>query len=301
VRGVVVALGNFDGVHLGHQAVLRRAVEVGRERGERVLAVTFDPHPRAVLKPGSEPGLLTTPDLRRDLLLRYGVDEVRVIRFDAGLSRKGPQEFVDEVLVGCLGAGVVVVGQNFRFGKEASGSFEDLRRIMRGRGGEAYAVGVCEVERKEINSSRIRALVAEGDVREARRLLGRPYVVRGEVVAGDRRGRMIGFPTANVTVDPRVVVPARGVYAGYVRAGKEKHAACTNIGVAPTFERGESRVEAHLMGFSGDLYGEVVEVSFVERIREEKKFSGIEELRAQIERDVEAARGITDATSRCAW
>ena len=295
---VVVALGNFDGVHLGHQAVLRRAVEEGRRRGERVVAATFDPHPRVVLAPGSEPRLLTTLELRREALLRYGADEVRVIRFDEELSLKSPDEFVGDVLVGEIGAGAVVVGENFRFGHRAAGDVEDLERIMRRFGGVAYAVPVrSEDGEGAISSSRIRLLVGEGEVEEAARLLGRPYVLRGEVVVGDRRGREIGFPTANVWPGPAQVVPARGVYAGFVRVGKQSYAACTNVGVAPTFERRESRVEAHLLDFDGDLYGRVVDVSFLRRIRAEKRFSGVDELKEQIARDVEEARRITNDTT----
>jgi riboflavin kinase / FMN adenylyltransferase len=294
---VVVALGNFDGVHLGHQVVLRRAVEEGRRRGERVIAATFHPHPRAVLAPGSEPRLLTTLELRREALHRYGADEVRVIRFDEALSRMSPEEFVGDVLVGEIGAGAVVVGENFRFGHRAAGDVGDLRRIMRWYGGEAYSVPVrSEDRRAPISSSRIRMLVGEGSVEEAAMLLGRPYVVRGEVVVGDKRGRTIGFPTANVLPDPALVVPARGVYAGFARVGKESYPACTNVGVAPTFERRESRIEAYLLGFGGDLYGRVIDVSFIGRIREEKRFSGVEELKRQIARDVEEARRITDDT-----
>jgi riboflavin kinase/FMN adenylyltransferase len=298
VPGVVVALGNFDGVHLGHQAVVRRAVKEGRRREERVVAATFDPHPRAVLAPGSEPLLLTTLELRREILLRYGVDEVRVIRFDEKLSRKSPEGFVRDVLVGQIGAEAVVVGENFRFGHRAVGDVGDLGRLMKSFGGEAFAVPVrSEPGEGAISSTRIRALVGGGEMVEAARLLGRPYVLRGEVVVGDRRGKSIGFPTANVLPDPVLVVPGRGVYAGFVRLGKEWHAACTNVGVAPTFARDESRVEAHLLDFGGDLYGREVDVSFVRRIREEKRFSGVGELKEQIARDVEEARRITNDTS----
>jgi riboflavin kinase/FMN adenylyltransferase len=290
----VVALGNFDGVHLGHRAVVRRAVEEGRRRGAKVVAATFDPHPRVVLAPGSEPRLLTTLEMRREELLGYGVDEVWAIRFDETLSKKSPEDFVRDVLVGEIGASAVVVGENFRFGHRAAGDFRELERLMRGFGGEAYAVRVrSEDGEAPISSTRIRRLVGEGEVAEAAKLLGRPYVLRGEVVMGDKRGRTIGFPTANVLADPALVVPARGVYAGFVRVGKDTYAACTNIGVAPTFERRESRVEAYLLGFEGDLYGREVDVSFLQRIREEKRFSGVEELKTQILRDVEAARRIT--------
>jgi riboflavin kinase/FMN adenylyltransferase len=293
----VVALGNFDGVHLGHQAVLWRAVEEGRRRGVRVVAATFDPHPRAVLGPGRQPKLLTTLELRREALLRYGADEVRAIRFDEELSRKSPEDFVRDVLVGEIGAEAVVVGENFRLGHRAAGVVGDLERLMRRFGGEAYAVSVRSEDGKGgISSTLIRELIAGGEVEEAAELLGRPYVLRGEVVVGDRRGRDIGFPTANVVPDPAVVIPGRGVYAGFVRVGKDVKAACTNVGVAPTFERGEGRVEAYLLDFDGDLYGFVVDVSFVRRIRPEKRFSGVDELKAQIARDVEEARRITNDT-----
>jgi riboflavin kinase/FMN adenylyltransferase len=295
-------LGNFDGVHLGHQAVLRRAVEEGRRREARVVAATFEPHPRAVLAPGEQPKLLTTLELRREVLLSYGVDEVWAIRFDRELSRKSPEEFVRDVLVGEIGAEAVVVGENFRFGYRAAGDVGDLERCMRSLGGDAYAVAVRSEDGKGgISSTRIRELVAAGEVGEAARLLGRPYVLRGEVVVGDRRGRSIGFPTANVLPDPAVVVPARGVYAGFVRVGKDVYAAATNVGVAPTFEGREDRVEAYLLDFQGDLYGRVVDVSFLRRIRPEEKFSGVEELKAQIARDVEEARRITNDTIRCLW
>jgi riboflavin kinase / FMN adenylyltransferase len=302
VRGVVAALGNFDGVHLGHRAVLRRAVEEGRRRGGRVVAATFHPHPRVVLTPGSQPKLLTTLELRREALLRYGVDEVWAIRFDEELSRKSPEEFVRDVLVGEIGAEAVVVGENFRFGHRAAGDVGDLERLMRRFGGEAYAVPVrSEDGEAGISSTRIRELVAGGEVEEAARLLGRPYVLRGEVVVGEKRGRHLGFPTANVLPDAAVVVPGRGVYAGFVRVGKDLHAAATNVGVAPTFQGREGRVEAHLLDFEGDLYGLVVDVSFVRRIRPEKRFSGVDELRAQIARDVEEARRITNDTICCMW
>ena len=285
----MVALGNFDGVHLGHRAVLARAVEEARRRGGRVVAATFWPHPRSVIGRGEPPGLLTTLEARREELLRAGAEEVRVVPFDEALSKKSPEEFVRDVLVGELGAVAVVVGENFRFGYKAAGDVGDLTRIMREHGGEAYAVEV-RGGKEGISSTRIRSLLLGGEVAEAGKLLGRPYAVRGEVVVGDRRGRTIGFPTANVRPDPAVVVPARGVYACAVRVGEDVYAACTNVGVAPTFERGENRIEAHVLDFEGDLYGRIVEVLFIERIRGERRFGGVEELKEQIGRDVEEAR-----------
>ncbi len=293
MRGVVVALGTFDGVHLGHQAVLRRAIEEGKRSGRKVVAATFDPHPRVVLRPGDAPELLTTLELRREALLGYGAEEVRVIEFDGDLSRKSPEEFVRDVLVENLGAEAVVVGQNFRFGYRASGDVGDLDRLMRSHGGEVLCVPIEGANGgEEVSSTRLRKLISTGDVGRAARLLGRPYVVRGEVAVGDKRGRKIGFPTANVVPDPSQLVPARGVYGGFARVGEDEYVACTNVGVAPTFGREESKVETYLLDFDGDLYGEVVDVGFVGRIRDEKRFSGLDELKAQIVRDVEEARRI---------
>ena len=295
MRGVVVALGTFDGVHVGHQEVLRRAVEEGRRREMKVIAATFHPHPRAVLGAGDPPKLLTPLELRCEMLLGYGADKVWVIPFDLELSRKSPEQFVREVLVGEGGAGIVVVGENFRFGHRAAGDFRDLHRLMRDSGGMAVAVQVRDGGAGgEISSTRIRALISDGEMAEAAGLLGRPYVLRGEVVVGDKRGRSIGFPTANVLPEADAVIPARGVYAGFVRVGEEEYGACTNVGVAPTFGRAESRVEAYLLDFDGDLYGRIVDVSFTRRIREEKRFSGVDQLKRQIQRDVQEARLVAD-------
>lgn len=293
MRPVVVALGNFDGVHLGHRAVLARAAEEARGRDGLVVAATFWPHPRSVIGRGEPPRLLTTLEARREELLRGGADEVRVIPFDQTLSKKSPREFVEDVLIGDLGAASVVVGENFRFGYKASGDVGDLVRIMREHGGDACAVEV-RGNGVEISSTRIRDLLGRGEVAEAAELLGRPYAVRGEVVVGDRRGRTIGFPTANVVPDPAVVVPERGVYACLVRVGEDVFPACTNVGVAPTFGREESKIEAHLLDFEGDLYGRIVEVRFLQRIRAEKRFSGVEELKEQIGRDADEARRLAE-------
>jgi riboflavin kinase/FMN adenylyltransferase len=255
----------------------------------KVVAATFHPHPRAVLGAGDPPKLLTPLALRCEMLLAHGADEVWVIPFDAALSKKTPEQFVRDVLIREGGAGVVVVGENFRFGHKAAGEFRDLLRIMREAGGTAVGVQVHGMD-GGISSTYIRALISGGEVTEAAGLLGRPFVLRGEVVLGDKRGRSIGFPTANVMPDTDAVIPARGVYAGFVRFGEEEYAACTNVGVAPTFGRSESRVEAYILDFEGDLYGRVVDVGFVKRIREERSFSGVDELIGQIRRDVEEAR-----------
>lgn len=295
---VVVALGTFDGVHLGHQAVLSRAVEEGERADLEAVAATFDPHPRSVLNPDVAPELLTTLELRQEALLRYGANEVRVIQFNEELSKKTPEEFVEDVLLQALDAEAVVVGENFRFGHRAAGDTDELERLMRLHDRRAIIVPIEEVNGgMEVNSTRIRALISAGDVDQAKKLLGRPYVLRGEVTVGDKRGRTIGFPTANAVPHRSQLVPDRGVYAGFVRVGQEYYAACTNIGVAPTFARDESKVEAYLLDFEGDLYGKVVDVGFIGWIRAERRFSGIEDLKEQITRDVEEARSITPDTS----
>jgi len=292
LRPVVVALGNFDGVHLGHQVVLSRAVEEARRLGGMVVAATFWPHPRSVIGVGASPGLLTTIEARREALLAHGADEVRTVPFDRELSRKSPEEFVGDVLVGELGARAVVVGENFRFGYKAAGDFEELGRLMRRFGGEAYAVEVRGLV-GEISSTRIRSLLLEGDVAEAAGLLGRPYGVRGEVVVGDRRGRTIGFPTANVEVPSAMCLPADGVYAGwYERPAGETRPCAINVGRRPTFyEHAEhSLLEAHLIDFDDDLYGERARVRFAHFLRSERKFDGIDALAEQLKRDVDHAR-----------
>lgn len=291
MRGIIAALGNFDGVHIGHRQVIEQAVTEGVRRGKEVVAATFDPHPRAVVHPPA-PSLLTDLSLKRDILLSSGVDRVHVIRFDRDLSRKNPEEFVSDVLVGQIGADVVVVGENFRFGHRASGTVQDMVRIMAGLGGEVVVVPIMR-SKNGINSTRIRTLLSEGNVEEAARLLGRPYVIRGRVVAGESRGQKIGFPTANVLPGDEVLIPARGVYTGFARIAEERYPCCINVGVAPTFDRRESWIEAHLLGFEGDLYERIIDVSFETRLRGEKKFSGIEELKEQIARDVAETRRLT--------
>lgn len=290
----VVALGNFDGVHLGHRAVVGRAAEEARGRGWRCVVATFDPHPREVLRPGEGPQLLTPLEVRRELLLEAGADEVVAVPFTRELSRKSPEEFVRDVLVGSLRAGLVVVGENFRFGYKAAGDFGELRRRMEEAGGGAIAVPITESD-GGISSTAIRRLVAEGRTREVARLLGRPYSVRGPVVRGDARGRKLGYPTANVLPDERQLVPGYGIYAGRVRVGGEWFGAAISVGVAPTFERRDGRIEAYLLDFDRDIYGEVVDVEFVEYLRGEEKFDGVEALVEQMGRDVEAARTVLAA------
>jgi riboflavin kinase/FMN adenylyltransferase len=285
-----VALGSFDGVHLGHREVVRRALEEKNVSGGEVVAATFDPHPRAIISPGREPYLLTAPELREEILLGLGVDEVQFITFDKELAGRSPRGFVEEVLIGALGADTVVVGENFRFGYRAAGDFEELGRMMQDNGRQALSVPVCTIGGREVNSTRIRTLLKEGAVEEASKLLGRDYTLRGEVVLGEKRGRKLGFPTVNLGYDPRALTPARGVYAGSGRVRGEEYVACTNVGVSPTFGDVEDRVEAYILDFEADVYGETIDVKFGHRLRGEEKYAGVEELKYQMGKDVAQTR-----------
>ncbi len=271
-----VAVGTFDGVHRGHQAVI--------DGNDTVL--TFEPHPLVVLRPEAAPSLLTPFEIKRDAIAELGVEELVVVPFDLDFSRRGAADFIDDVIVDRLGAAAVSVGENFRFGHRAEGDGSLLRADGRF---DTRIVPLVEVEGEQISSSLIRRLVEEGDLRRAASLLGRPFTFEGVVAPGDRRGHSLGMPTANIVPDERYVLPARGVYAG--RAGG--HAAAINVGVRPTFDSDRGvLIETHLLDFSGDLYGRALRIEFLERIRDEARFDSVEALVEQMHRDVEAAREI---------
>jgi riboflavin kinase/FMN adenylyltransferase len=267
-----VAVGTFDGVHLGHREVIRGADTV----------LTFDPHPAAVLHPGDPPRLLTSLARKAELVARLGVQELVVIPFDAAFAARTAQDFVDDVLVGRLGATHVAVGENFSFGHRAQGTPAMLAADERFA---TTVVRLLEVGGELVSSTRIRALIAAGAVEEAGVLLGDPFVVSGEVVHGDQRGRTLGYPTANLVPDPAFATPGHGVYA--TLANREVPAA-TNVGVRPTFVTGRGElIEAFLIDWSGDLYGTTLELTFVERLRGERRFDSVDELVVQMGRDVE--------------
>jgi riboflavin kinase/FMN adenylyltransferase len=271
-----VAVGVFDGVHLGHREVISDADTV----------LTFDPHPLTVIQPAAAPKLLTGLDVKAELAGELGARELVVIPFDAQFARRSAQDFVDRVLVERLGATHVAVGRNFRFGHKAAGDTALLESDERF---ETRVVDLVEVEGETVSSSHIRGLVAAGEVAHAIAFLGRPFQVRGEVVRGDGRGRELGWPTANLVPDERLVRPDMGVYA--CRANG--HPAAINIGVRPQFETGRGvLVEAHLLDFEGDLYGRELRIDFLERLRGERLFPSVEALVEQIGRDVERAREI---------
>lgn len=288
-RPSVVALGVFDGVHLAHRAILDTAVARARSGGGTPVACTFDPHPAEVLQPDRAPLPITTLEERLALIEATGVEVAVVIPFTRALAGMEPETFVTEVLAGHLGAREVVVGFNHRFGKGARGDARLLREAGARVGLQAEIVPPLDVDGIPVSSSTIRASLQRGDLATAARLLGRPYFVGGRIVEGAGRGRTLGFPTANVATDRRLLTPP-GVYACRMRVGDGAHGAVVNAGVRPTFGEQVFTVEAHLLDFSGDLYGRRVHLDFVARLREEKKFAGIDALRAQIAEDVAAAR-----------
>jgi riboflavin kinase/FMN adenylyltransferase len=287
-----VTIGNFDGVHRGHQVLLRRAVDAGRDLGVRSVAVTFDPHPAAVLRPDSAPPQLQTLQARIEALAETGVDAVLVLPFTPALAASSPADFVADVLASQLQSVKVVVGTNFRFGAKAAGDVVTLVELGETHGFVPEAVTLLEINGRRISSSAVREHLLDGDLAWALAALGRPYELPGRVVIGEGRGHEIGFPTANLAVPDDLVVPAFGVYAGHVRLDGQEHPAVTNVGVRPTFRGKERTIEAHLLDQELDLYGRDLMVTFEHRIRGERRFDGPDELIAQIRIDVEQATGL---------
>lgn len=286
-HATAVTVGVYDGVHLGHQHVLNSLVASNLP----VVVITFGTHPVEVLNREAAPDLLTSLERRVEILAEFGVSITAVIDFDDDFRRLAAEEFVEKLLVATFRARRVAVGRGFRFGYKQLGDVA-LMRVL----GQRHNFGVEDVEILEegvpVRSTVIRALLREGDAAAAARLLGRPHRLPGTIVSGDQRGRRIGFPTANLATPPGLLVPGSGVYAARARLDGIEHQAVVNIGNRPTFGGSESVVEAHLLDFSGDLYGRVVEVDFVARLRSEQKFSGIDELVAAIGEDVAAARRV---------
>ena len=291
----VVTIGTFDGVHRGHQTLVRRAVDAARDRGVRSVAMTFDPHPAAVVRPGSEPPLLQDLEDRVARLYARDVDQVVVLRFTRELASLPPSDFLETVLVGHLAPVKIVVGTNFRFGHRAAGDVVALTEGGELHGYEVEAVTLLELDGEPISSSSVRERLASGDVDWSARALGRAHEIVGEVVAGEGRGRTIGVPTANVAVPPSLLVPANGVYAGRARAGERSWPCVTNVGTRPTFDGTGVTVEAHLLDADEDLYGHRLGVSFEHRLRGEQKFDGPQALVAQIHRDLDEARALLGA------
>jgi riboflavin kinase / FMN adenylyltransferase len=277
-----VAIGTFDGVHLGHQAVIDGADTV----------LTFEPHPLAVIHPAALPKLITPFPVKRDVIAGLGVEELVVIPFDEEFAKHSAEEFIEGVLIDRLDAKEVSVGENFRFGAKAKG---DPQMLASRPEFETRVLPLVEIDGETVSSTRVRAQVAAGDMEGARHCLGAPFMVEGTVVKGDQRGRELGFPTANIVPDDRLAIPGHGVYAAFANGVPS----AVNVGIRPTFESGRGvLIETYLIDRSEDLYGQNLRVAFVERLRGEKRYSEVDELISQMHRDVEDAKRVCASFQR---
>ncbi len=297
-----MTIGAYDGVHLGHRAVIGQVREMAATRGLQTVVVTFDRHPATVVRPASAPRLLCDLDQKLELLAATGVDATYVIEFDAARAAETAEDFVDKVLVGCLDAKAVVVGEDFHFGHKRGGDVALLHEMGTTRGFTVDGLVLVDIDGKpagdgpNVSSTAIRTLLVDGDVSGAAELLGRPHEVRGTVEHGDERGRELGFPTANLCVPGEIALPADGIYAGWFeRTDGSVTATAMSLGHRPTFydrPRGAPLLECHLLDFSGDLYGEAVKVRFVRRLRSEERFESVDALAAQMQVDVDQTRAL---------
>jgi riboflavin kinase/FMN adenylyltransferase len=297
LRGGIVALGNFDGFHLGHQAVVGRAIARARAEGRPALVATFDPHPMRFFRPDSDWFRLTTLDQREELVRAAGADAMLVFGFDAALAGLSAEEFVTTRLVREIGVGGVVTGEDFTFGKGRSGSVAQLAELGRAHGFSVDTVAPVTLDGEVVSSSRIRALLQAGNPSGAARLLTRPFAIRGIVEHGDKRGRELGYPTANLSL-MNYVRPAYGIYAvrGRVPDGRTLGGAAS-LGIRPTFDPPKELLEPFFFDFSGDLYGQTLDVELIEFLRPEAKFDDLDALVAQMEADcAEARRALSAAT-----
>ncbi|HEV8716869.1 MAG TPA: bifunctional riboflavin kinase/FAD synthetase, partial [Candidatus Binatia bacterium] len=286
-----VTLGNFDGIHLGHQAILTRVVQEARARQGTSLVVTFHPHPLAVLRPGRPFSLILSLREKLRILASLGVQGVLLQHFTLPFSHLTPEEFVQRYLVEAIGVEKIVVGHNVSFGRNRAGRAETLERLGRVYGFAVEIIGPVLVEGREVSSTAVRTLLSAGEMREVTRLLGRPYTVSGRVEKGFQRGRGLGFPTANLRPRADVLLP-NGVYAVIVTVGEREIPGVANVGVNPTFGENKRTIEAHLFDFSADLYGQRLCVGFIEHLRGERKFPSVPELVRQIQEDANRARAL---------
>lgn len=291
-KSPVVTIGNFDGVHRGHQEILAKVVGRARSLGGQSVAYTFKPHPQIALNPDAKVELIVTYEEKRELLAQMGIDVMIEEPFSRDFSNIKPETFFTEVILRRLGAASVIVGYDFGFGKGREGHLEQLEKFCADAGVELEIVRPLKDGSEVISSSKIRELIKQGNVESVPKFLGRYFSYRGNVVKGDGRGRKIGFPTANLRVEDKIALP-NGVYATKVTVAGEHHFGATNVGVRPTFYQDQESgmalpklVEAHLLDFNADIYGHTVDIHFVKKIRDEFRFSGVESLVAQISQDV---------------
>lgn len=296
-RPTVLTLGVFDGLHLGHQLIMKTVVERAKEAGAIPTVITFEPHPRAVLHPESAPPLLQTFDQKIEALGVLEIEQIIVIHFDKAFSAIRAEDFLREVVADRLHAKAVYLGRGFAFGHKREGDIALLRKVSERLGFFADEVPEVRLRGRRIGSTRIRELLQQGEVNLARRMLGRPYGVEGRVIRGDERGATLGFPTANLHPQNRVI-PRGGVYVTATLIEGFWRRSVTNIGTRPTFaDHNEPSVETHVMNWSGDLYGDVLRVRFLHRLRDEKKFGSIDELKAQIDQDISRAHSYFERSS----
>ena len=290
-RKACLAIGMFDGVHLGHQQVLRQAIEDSHRNEARSVAVTFDRHPASVIAPGRTPALLQTLAQRLRAIESLGIDATLLIKFDEAFSRKPGAEFVRELADGFGAIHSICVGANFAFGHKRDGNVELLRTLGQTLGFHVHGLQVVSLDGQAVSSTRIRAAVKDGHLDAAGQMLGRTFAIEGTVIEGERQGRKLGFPTANLDTDG-LILPPNGVYAAHARLDQATHRAVLNIGLRPTLASPEPtlQLEAHLLDFNGELYGQAMEIELVERLRDEQRFDSTDELAAQISRDIERAR-----------
>jgi riboflavin kinase/FMN adenylyltransferase len=285
-----ITIGFFDGVHRGHQAVIKRVIDVAKQRGLRSAVVTFDRHPLQTLSPGKVPPLLTTLKRKASYVEELGVDALFVLEFTEEISRWSPEEFVDRVLVQGLKTRHVSIGTNFTFGHKAAGNFQVLADLGAANDFTVEPISIFKVDGRPVSSTSIREALAEGDLEWPEHALGRRYVVEGHVVKGAGRGRGLGWPTANLRTPDGILLPGRGVYACLATLDGQTHPAAVNIGINPTFGGEPLHLEAHLLDFDEDILGRVLAIEFWKRLRDEQKFDSAEALTKQIEQDVQDTR-----------
>ena len=297
--GTAVTIGTFDGIHLGHRALIAQTVAIAQERGLESAVVTWDRHPNVTLRPDKVPPLLTAQERKMELLDDLKQDLLVVLPFTRELSLWPPERFAKEVLAAGLGAKAIVVGRGWKFGHGGAGNVELLGELGSELGFDVQAIDLESAAGGPVSSSRVRDAVARGDLELAHELLLRPFDIDGIVEHGDDRGKSLGFPTANVSVDPRIVRPPRGVYAGRARVGEQWHVAAINVGVNPTFggdpDTSPIQIEAYLIDFDADLYGQTLRVEFWSRLRDEQKFATADALIEQMEKDVAETRALVEA------
>lgn len=296
----VLTVGTFDGVHAGHKVLIKRVIELAKQENARSVIVTFDPHPRDIINPGQAGiKLLSSLDERSELLSDLGVDEMVVIPFDRDFSLLTSEEFVRDIIWEKIGVSSFVIGYDHQFGRNREGTIETVQKIGRELGFKTHVVSKQEVGDKTVSSTAIRhAIHDDGDMELAASLLEKHYILNGTVIHGDKRGKQIGFPTANINPqNEKKVIPKKGVYAVWVRYEDSYYKGMMNIGDRPTFEGDSTTLEVHILDFDSDIYGKDVQLQFVQRIRDEQQFSGIEELKNQLQNDEKNVRAVLENSS----